>query len=150
MAVSVDVEGWVGVVGRTEVGVDEVGGVVEFHHCFWLSTFVCEDVRLQAADDEVVVGMLFVMLDVGGVVGRHFLREISLEPVMARRMPWLVVLDINVRNEKASVTLCDRVLCRLFCAFRDLTAIVSAFERLDRGECIPAVSALHSGGGHGG
>ena len=60
------------VVGRTEVRVDEVGGVVEFHHRFWLPAFVCEDVLLQAADDEVVVGMFLVGLNVGWVMGRRF------------------------------------------------------------------------------
>jgi len=34
------------VVGRTEVGVDEVGGVVEFHHRFWFPASVCDDVLL--------------------------------------------------------------------------------------------------------
>ena len=45
--------------------------MVEFHHRFWLPAFVGEDVLLQAADDEVVVGMYLVVLDVGGVAGRH-------------------------------------------------------------------------------
>lgn len=59
-------------VGRTEVRVDKVGWMVDFHHCFWLSAFVRSDVFFQATDDEIVVGMIFVVLDVGGMVGWHF------------------------------------------------------------------------------
>jgi len=32
------------VVGRTEVGIDEVGWMLEFHHRFWLPRFVRSDV----------------------------------------------------------------------------------------------------------
>ena len=59
------------VVGRTEVAVDEVGRVVEFHHCFWLPALIGSNVFLQPADDEVVVGMFLVGLNVGWVMGRH-------------------------------------------------------------------------------
>ena len=75
ISVCVGCRGVLGAVVRTKVRVDEVGGVVEFHHRFWLPAFVCADVVLQAADDEVVVDMLFVVLDVGGVAGRHLWRR---------------------------------------------------------------------------
>ena len=61
-----------GAVVRTKVRVDEVGGVVEFHHCFWLPAFVCEDVFFQTANDEIVVGFLWCWMWVGwrgGILG---------------------------------------------------------------------------------
>jgi hypothetical protein len=51
----------------TEVGVDEIVGVVELHHGVWFPGAVCFDVFFQTLDDEVVVCMVF-LLDVRGVV----------------------------------------------------------------------------------
>ena len=58
-----------GVEGRTKVRVDEVGRMVEFHHCFWLPTLIGSNIFLQAVDDEVVVGMFLVGLNVSWVAG---------------------------------------------------------------------------------